>query len=87
MPATRALSIDPTLGEAEASLALISCLHDWDWEKAGNHYRRAMELNPELCDGVFLVRAGLSCASRPFSRSAAGGQDCDSIGPALVAPA
>ena len=51
--ATRALSIDPTLGEAEASLALISCLHDWDWEKAGNHYRRAMELNPSYATAYF----------------------------------
>ena len=44
--AKRALAIDPTLGEAEASLALLTSIHDWDWEVAGEHYRRAMELNP-----------------------------------------
>jgi TolB-like protein/Flp pilus assembly protein TadD len=44
--AMRALSIDPTLGEAEATLGLISGLHDWDWGTAGRHYHRALELNP-----------------------------------------
>lgn len=44
--AKKALSIDPTLGEAEASLALVTSLHDWNWEAAGDHYRRALELNP-----------------------------------------
>ncbi len=44
--AKKALSIDPTLGEAETSLALITSVHDWEWESAGEHYRRAMELNP-----------------------------------------
>lgn len=44
--AKRALAIDPTLGEAEASLGLLSSVHDWDWETAGEHYRRSMELNP-----------------------------------------
>jgi TolB-like protein/Flp pilus assembly protein TadD len=51
--ATRALSIDPTLGEAESSLALITSLHDWDWDLAGSHYRRAMELNPSYATAYF----------------------------------
>ena len=34
------------LGEAEASLALLTSIHDWDWAAAGEHYRRSMELNP-----------------------------------------
>jgi serine/threonine-protein kinase len=44
--AKRALALDPTLGEAEASLGLITCLHDWDWDSAGAHFRRAIQLNP-----------------------------------------
>jgi serine/threonine-protein kinase len=44
--ARRALAIDPSLGEAEASLALLTSIHDWDWVAAGEHYRRSMELNP-----------------------------------------
>ena len=44
--AERALAIDPTLGEAEASMALLTSIHDWNWEVAGEHYRRSMELNP-----------------------------------------
>jgi TolB-like protein/Flp pilus assembly protein TadD len=44
--ARRALAIDPSLGEAEASLALLTSIHDWDWATAGEHYRRSMELNP-----------------------------------------
>jgi serine/threonine-protein kinase len=44
--AMRALSIDPTLGEAEASLAFIKSLYDWDWEAGGEHFRRAIRMNP-----------------------------------------
>lgn len=51
--AKRALSIDPTLGEAEASLGLITSLHDWDWELAGEHYRRAFTLNPSYATTYF----------------------------------
>jgi TolB-like protein len=51
--AERALSMDPTLGEAEASLGLISAIHDWDWDKAGHHYRRAIELNPSYATAYY----------------------------------
>jgi TolB-like protein/Tfp pilus assembly protein PilF len=51
--AASALSIDPTLGEAEASLALISSLYDWDWDAASVHYNRAMELNPSYATTYF----------------------------------
>ena len=44
--AKRALAIDSTLGEAEASLGIIGALHDWNWASAGEHFRRAIELNP-----------------------------------------
>jgi serine/threonine-protein kinase len=44
--AQRALDIDPALAEAHASLAIVTSLYDWDWDTAGRHYRKSLELNP-----------------------------------------
>jgi TolB-like protein/Flp pilus assembly protein TadD len=44
--AMRALSIDPTLGEAEATLGFIRALYDWEWDAGGEHFQRAMRMNP-----------------------------------------
>jgi serine/threonine-protein kinase len=44
--AQKALEIDPTLGEAEASLGLISSIHEWRWAEGEQHYLRAIQLNP-----------------------------------------
>jgi len=44
--ALRALELDERLAEAHTALALIVQNHDWDWQTAGNEYRRAIELNP-----------------------------------------
>ena len=44
--AVRALDIDPTLGEAETSLAFIKSVYDWEWDAGEEHYRRAIQLNP-----------------------------------------
>ena len=45
--ATEALRLDPSLGEAHASLGfLTNRLGDWDWEGTEAHYRRALELSP-----------------------------------------
>lgn len=44
--ALRALEIDESLPEAHTALALVVQNYDWDWQKAGNEYRRAIELNP-----------------------------------------
>ena len=43
---TRALELDPTLGEAYASLGILKLFFDWDWEGAAQALRRAIELNP-----------------------------------------
>jgi TolB-like protein/Flp pilus assembly protein TadD len=44
--ARKALEIDPNIAEAHASLGLIRSIYDWDWPEAGDHYRKAMDLNP-----------------------------------------
>lgn len=44
--ARRALAIDPTLAEAHTSLGFIRSLHDWRWDAAEKHYRKAIALNP-----------------------------------------
>jgi len=43
--ATRALQLDPELGDAQGSLAHVR-LHDWDWDGLEADFRRALELNP-----------------------------------------
>jgi serine/threonine-protein kinase len=42
----RALSLDPSLGEGHATLAALLSLYDWDWNGAGETFRRAVALGP-----------------------------------------
>ena len=44
--ASRALEIDPALGEAYASMGLVRFWHTWDWKGAEEMFLRAIELNP-----------------------------------------
>ncbi len=44
--ALRALEINENLAEAHCSLAYIHTIFDWEWEKAGKEFVRALELNP-----------------------------------------
>jgi len=44
--AEKALEIDDTLAEANASLGWISANYDWDWLTAESKYKRAIQLNP-----------------------------------------
>ncbi len=44
--ALRALELDEQLAEAHTSLALIVENHDWDWRKAEQEFRRAIQLDP-----------------------------------------
>jgi TolB-like protein/Flp pilus assembly protein TadD len=45
--ASKALELDPDLGDAHGSLAHVR-LHDWDWQDLDRDFRRATELNPSL---------------------------------------
>lgn len=44
--ASKAVRLDPSLGEAHALLAQATLCHDYDWTLAEQMYRRAIELDP-----------------------------------------
>lgn len=44
--AIRALEIDPSLAEAETSLATAKFNYDWDWAGAADGFKRAIQLDP-----------------------------------------
>jgi TolB-like protein len=61
--ATRAIELDPTLGEPYVPLAWDTFIFDRDWNAAEKLYRKAIDLNPNYPDarrnyGVFLGRMG-----------------------------
>ena len=45
--AIRALQIDPSLAEAETSLATAKFNYDWDWAGAAEGFKRAIQLDPK----------------------------------------
>jgi tetratricopeptide (TPR) repeat protein len=48
--ALKAISLDETLAEAHAALALDKLDYDWDWAGAEKEFRRALDLNPNDAD-------------------------------------
>jgi DNA-binding winged helix-turn-helix (wHTH) protein/TolB-like protein/Flp pilus assembly protein TadD len=48
--ALKAVEIDEGLAEAHIALGLIAYWYDWDWEAAERHYKRAVELNPNIAE-------------------------------------
>jgi TolB-like protein/Tfp pilus assembly protein PilF len=44
--ASRALELDPNLGEAHSALAVILSIFEWDWSGADTEYRRGIALSP-----------------------------------------
>jgi len=49
--ATRAVALDPSLGEAHASLSQVLLYDDWDFAGAERELRRALELSPNYVEG------------------------------------
>ncbi len=43
---TRALALDPKLGEAHAAFGMLKLFFEWDWSEAERGLRHAIELNP-----------------------------------------
>jgi serine/threonine protein kinase/predicted Zn-dependent protease len=46
--ATRALEIDPLLPQAHSALADSLALYDWNWTEAERHFKKALELDPNI---------------------------------------
>src|SRR5262249_36981272 len=51
--AEKAIALDPELGEAYTSLALIRGICEWNWEEAERLYHRAIALNPGYATAHF----------------------------------
>ena len=49
--ATKAISIDPQLGEAHAALAVVLLYDDWDVVGSEREFKRAIELSPSYAEG------------------------------------
>src|SRR5262249_58286763 len=61
--AVKALELDPTLGEAHASLGFFTFLYDWDWLKAELEFKQAIDLNPNYAQAhhwysIYLAQMG-----------------------------
>jgi Tfp pilus assembly protein PilF len=77
--ATKALSLDPQLGEAHAALAEV-ILYDRDFAGAEREFKRALELNPSYAEGhheyshllLLLGRIDESFAESKISRTRSG---------------
>ncbi len=48
--AQNSVELDPELPEAHSSLGLIQTYSGWEWGKAENEYRKAIELSPNFAD-------------------------------------
>jgi serine/threonine protein kinase/Tfp pilus assembly protein PilF len=52
--ATRALELDPELGEAHCTMAYVKFVYEFDWAGAEAGFKRAIELNPNNADAYDL---------------------------------
>jgi serine/threonine protein kinase/tetratricopeptide (TPR) repeat protein len=73
--AQRALGLDERLGEAYISLGYSLFLHDWQWTKADESFRRGVELSPNYATGhhwysFFLAAMGRTSESLERERRA-----------------
>src|SRR5262249_4025697 len=62
--ARQALTIDPDLGEAHASLAHVR-LHSWDWDGLDAEFQRALEINPAYAMAHYWYAEYLIASGRP----------------------
>lgn len=61
--ALKAVELDPTDAEAHSSIGELAFSREWDWNKAGQEFRKALQFDPNnsgiLCaDAIYLVSTG-----------------------------
>jgi TolB-like protein/DNA-binding winged helix-turn-helix (wHTH) protein/Tfp pilus assembly protein PilF len=49
--ASKALELDPSLAEGHATLGLLEFYYNWNWTKAEQEFRQAIQLNPNYATG------------------------------------
>jgi TolB-like protein/DNA-binding winged helix-turn-helix (wHTH) protein len=63
--AEKAVKLDETLAEPNASLGLLAMNYDWDWESAEREFKRAIELNPNYATAHHWYAEYLIAVGRP----------------------
>jgi TolB-like protein/DNA-binding winged helix-turn-helix (wHTH) protein/Tfp pilus assembly protein PilF len=63
--ALQALGIDPTLAEAETSLATVKFNYDWDWNGAAEGFTHAIQQNPSYATAYQRYSLYLMAMGRP----------------------
>jgi serine/threonine-protein kinase len=61
----KAMSIDPALPEGHMALGNGATWEDWDWAAADSHFRRALDLNPNLAEAHMFYSHYLHIVGRP----------------------
>jgi serine/threonine-protein kinase len=69
--ALEALALDPTLGEAWASLACVRGLYDWQWDEAEVGFRSAIAAAPSYATAHQWYASNLLAPRRRFAEAAA----------------
>jgi serine/threonine-protein kinase len=62
--ALKAVELDNTLGQAHLSLATVHWLCEWDWARAEEEFKEAIELNPNYPDARAFYSNYLACMER-----------------------
>ena len=85
--ASRALEIDPDLGEAHASLGLVLWLYDFDRSAAERQFRRAIDLNPSYATAYQWLAEMLAELGRAEEawREIQRARDLDPLSPVIAA--
>ena len=61
--AEKAISINPNMGSAYTAIAWVQFLYDYEWENAGDNFKKGVELNPNNATGfhwyaIYLLQTG-----------------------------
>ena len=62
--ATRAVQLEPTLGEAHSSIGKVLCWYEWDFEGASRALAKAVEYNPNYAEAHFVYGSTLPAVGR-----------------------